>query len=206
MNNLTTFYLVRHGETEWNIKGLMQGHMDSPLTKNGENQALSVAKELGSKKFDLAFSSDLLRARRTAEIIAKEHKLEIVTTELLRERNFGEYEGKLEKELNIFDEYINSLTDNERLNFKFKSEIVESDNETAIRLTTFLRETAILHPDKNILVITHASIIRSLLLKLGYGTYDQLHHSAIKNGAYLELETDGVDFFIKKVKGVAKTN
>ena len=208
MNNksLTTFYLVRHGQTEWNLKGLMQGHQDSPLTKDGENQALYVAKELGNIKFDLAFSSDLLRAKRTAEIIAKEHKLEIKVTQLLRERNFGDYEGKPQKELNIFTDYLDSLTHDKRFNFKFNSQTIESDNEISTRLITFLRETAILYPGKIILVVTHGGIIRALLIKLGYSTYHQLHHSAIENGAYLKLETDGVDFFIKEIKGVRRND
>ena len=75
--------------TEWNEIGLIQGHSDSPLTAQGITQAKELAKKLKNVKFDLIFSSDLLRAKRTAEIIALEHKLFVQTSKLLRERDFG---------------------------------------------------------------------------------------------------------------------
>lgn len=83
-----TFYIVRHGETLWNVKGLLQGIKDSALTPTGEKQARELAAELESVNFDVIFSSDLLRARRTAEIIALERKLAVKTSQLLRERQF----------------------------------------------------------------------------------------------------------------------
>src|SRR5258706_14102789 len=101
-NNLTTFYIVRHGETDWNAERRLQGHSDIPLNENGELQAKNLADELQDITFDLAFSSDLLRAKRTAEIIALEHKLEVQTTKLIREKNYGSLEGKPSQ---IFREY-----------------------------------------------------------------------------------------------------
>src|SRR3990172_8408752 len=92
-NNYTTIYIVRHGETEWNIKGVMQGHSDSPLTKTGEKQAHQIAEELKEIHFDEIFSSDALRAKRTAEIIALERKMAVQAKTALRERNYGEFEG-----------------------------------------------------------------------------------------------------------------
>lgn len=203
---LTIFYLVRHGQTEWNLKRLMQGHHDSPLTKDGETQALSLARQLENIKFDLVFSSDLLRAKRTAEVIAKEHRLEVKLNNLLRERTFGEYEGKSEEALEAFNEYIKSLTHSERFNFKFNSKNIESDNEIATRLVTFLREAAFTHPGKTVLAVTHGGTIRALLIKLGYATYNQLHHNAVSNTAYLKLETDGIDFFVKETEGIRINN
>ena len=84
--NLTsTIYLVRHGETEWNTEGRLQGQKDSFLTAKGEKQAAQTAEKLKGVKFDAIFSSDLLRAKRTAEIIKLERQLEINTTKALRE-------------------------------------------------------------------------------------------------------------------------
>src|SRR3989344_5835107 len=91
---LTTFYIVRHGQTEWNTKGLLQGHGDSPLTYLGVKQAEQIRDELKSIHFDAIFSSDLLRAKRTAEIVALERKIAVKTTQALRERDFGHFEGK----------------------------------------------------------------------------------------------------------------
>ena len=62
---MTTIYIVRHGETKWNVKQLMQGHKDSPLTEKGIEQAEEIKKELKNIHFYRIFSSDLLRAKRT---------------------------------------------------------------------------------------------------------------------------------------------
>lgn len=203
-NNLTTMYIVRHGETEWNTKGLMQGHQDSPLTKNGEDQALQITEELKKIEFDLIFSSDLLRAKRTAEIIAVEKKLAVETTKLLRERYFAEYEGKPYHALKAFNNVFESLTEEKK--FKYKEGSIESDEDITTRFITFLRETAITHPGKNILAVTHGGNMRSFLIKIGFGTYKNLNHDAISNTAYIKLLTDGIDFFVKETKGIEIKN
>ncbi len=200
--DLTTFYIIRHGETEWNIKKLIQGQKDSPLTENGLKQAKEIAKELKKIKFDIIFSSDLLRAKRTAEIIAAEHNLAVETTKLLRERNFGNYEGKLSKEIfKAFDQLINTLTVEQMFRYKENPD-VESDEEIATRLITFLRETAISHARKKILVVTHGGIMKALLIKLGVIGYKK--YSWVGNGSYVKLESDGVDFFVKETRGIEK--
>lgn len=204
--DLTTIYIVRHGETEWNVKGLLQGHKDSPLTKEGVNQAKKISKKLGHIKFDLIFSSDLLRAKRTAEIIAEERKLAIETSRLLRERYFGTFEGKPHHSVRkAFGQVLDSLKENERFKYNFSGGI-ESDEELTVRLTTFLREAAITYPGKNILVVTHGGTMRALLINLGFGTHKSLEYGAVGNSAYLKLESDGVDFFIKEVVGVIKND
>lgn len=203
MNNLTTFYIVRHGETEFNRKKLIQGHIDSPLTEEGIAKIKEVAERFRDTHFDLAFSSDLLRAKRTAEIIRLERKLEIKTTEILRERFFGKYEGKDFQTVKEYDALKDHLTDQEK--FVFTDGNVESDESIVTRLLTFIRETAITHPGKSVLVATHGSVVRILLIHLGYGTYKSLNHGAIDNVAWIKLETDGVDFFIKETEGVNKT-
>src|ERR1041385_1316907 len=93
MNNCATFYLIRHGQTDWNKEHLLQGIVDNVLNEAGERQAKELAKTLHHVHFDLAFSSDLLRAKRTAEIILLEKKVHVETTKLLRERAFGKHEG-----------------------------------------------------------------------------------------------------------------
>lgn len=86
-------YIVRHGETEWNVRKLLQGQKDSNLTEKGKEEAERLAKKFKDTPFDAIFSSDLLRAKRTAEILAVEHNLAIQTNKLLRERHFGRLEG-----------------------------------------------------------------------------------------------------------------
>lgn len=86
-------YLVRHGVTTWNQEGRWQGQTDTPLAPEGEAQAERVADRLASEKIQAVLSSDLSRARRTAEAIARRHGLEVETTERLRETGFGAWEG-----------------------------------------------------------------------------------------------------------------
>lgn len=203
MNKYCTFYIVRHGETEWNRKGLLQGHSDIPLSKTGIIQAKEIAQELKNIKFNKAYSSDLLRAQKTAEIIALQHKLTVETTKLLRERMHGKYEGKPVSSLEEVGKITEKLTDKQRFAYKI-DENTESDEEIVARLITFIREVAVGNPGKTILISTHGGIMRALLIHIGFGSYRNLKHYAIKNTAYVQLRCDGVDFFVDKTKGIQK--
>ncbi len=201
--NLTTFYVVRHGETEWNVLQKIQGHTDISLNVNGKLQATKLAMELAHVKFDLALSSDLLRAKRTSEIIALERKLTIQTTEMLRERNFGRYEGLPNHtfSLTTYDALLKSMTIEQRRQHRL-SEGVESDEELIARIITFLRETAVAHPGKSVLIGTHGGILRILLIHLGLATYQTLPLKSISNASYIKLKSDGVDFYVDEMKGI----
>jgi len=91
---VTKIILVRHGQTLWNNIGKYQGHTDVPLSKTGIEQASKVAKRLKNDKITAIYSSDLKRAKQTAEIIALEHNLPVITNTRFREINFGVWEGK----------------------------------------------------------------------------------------------------------------
>ena len=86
--------LTRHGKTEWNALGKVQGKADIKLNEEGIKQAKETSKLLQDEKIDLIISSPLIRAIETARIIAKERNIPIITDESLSERDFGEYEGK----------------------------------------------------------------------------------------------------------------
>src|SRR5690348_2997634 len=95
-----TLYVVRHAQSESNASGYLAGQKDEQLTELGKQQAIALAKDLSTLQFDAIFSSDLMRAKHTAEIIAREHKLVIETTKHLRERMWGEKQeyAKIEEE------------------------------------------------------------------------------------------------------------
>lgn len=196
-----TFYIVRHGQTEWNVKRIIQGRYDSPLTKIGLNQIDVLAQELKELKFDAAFSSDLLRAKRTAEIIALEHNLAVETTKHLRERDFGIFDGKPTDLIRSHEKLIDKLSDEERKTRK-PWEGFESDEEVIGRIFTFLRETAVAFSSKKVLVVTHSVVIRVILIHLGFATYKTLPPGTVENTAYIKLLSDGVDFFIDETKGI----
>lgn len=87
------FYFVRHGQTLWNLTGKYQGSTDVPLSEVGEAQAELAARWFDDKKIDVIYTSPLVRARKTAEAIARRHQLEPVIKPEFRELSFGEWEG-----------------------------------------------------------------------------------------------------------------
>ncbi len=205
-NNYCTLYIVRHGETVWNVQKLLQGQKDSRLTEKGIEQAQDLAKKFKTMSFDAIFSSDLLRAKRTAEILAVEHNLAIQTNKLLRERHFGRLEGTKISDLDngsdkLFEKF-QTLSSKERSRFRFANE--ENDEEIVSRFITFLREVSVTHAGKRILVVSHGGIMRVFLIHVGFATYEQLPHGAIDNTAYIKLESDGVDFFVRETVGIHK--
>jgi len=206
-NNFCTFYIVRHGETEWNIKGKIQGQKDSSLTSNGIVQAQKAASRFKKVLFDKVFSSDLLRAKRTAEIIALEHKLAVKTNELLRERSFGKLEGRkgkeVKKELKKALNKRKKLSRKGKFSFKIDREI-ETDKSLARRFRVFLEKTALAHPKQTILVVSHGGIISAFLIKLGYAEYEQWPAASIINNGYLIIESNGKNFAVIKSRGVTK--
>ena len=90
----TTLLLTRHGETVDNVNQIMQGQTQGQLTTHGREQAEVVAKEMADRQIDVFVSSDLKRAIDTCHIIALPHKAPVVTTPLLRERDWGDFTGR----------------------------------------------------------------------------------------------------------------
>ena len=91
---MTTLLLVRHGETIDNVGHIMQGQTQGQLNENGMAQARMLAEQMGGTEIDAFVSSDLKRAYDTCVIIAEPHGKEVVTTPLLRERDWGDFTGK----------------------------------------------------------------------------------------------------------------
>ena len=99
--NRPRLYLVRHGETDWNAEGRLLSFTDQPLSDRGERQAATLAGDLSGVRWDRAFSSPWVRARRTAEAVlaARPDAPPLVVDDRLREMDFGPFEGWSETEL-----------------------------------------------------------------------------------------------------------
>jgi len=95
----TDILLIRHGETAWNAERRLQGHLDIPLNTEGERQATLLAAALDSEAVDLVVSSDLMRARQTAQAVAGRKGLVLQQDPALRERCYGGFEGLLYSEI-----------------------------------------------------------------------------------------------------------
>ena len=96
---MTTLYLVRHGETVDNANQIMQGQTQGQLNDNGIKQAREFSEEWKDKPLDVVIASDLKRSVDTARIIAEPHQLEVISTPLLRERDWGSFTGRYIPEL-----------------------------------------------------------------------------------------------------------
>jgi broad specificity phosphatase PhoE len=139
---VTTLLLVRHGETDWNADGLLQGHTDRPLSDFGRRQVRQLAAELEGEPFDAVYASDLARARETAEIAGERLGLPVVLDADLREKDWGTWEG---------------LTAVERDRVEFVGESTEAHQERILRALTRIAER---HPGGRVLVVTHGGSMR----------------------------------------------
>ena len=94
----TRICIIRHGETDWNKQGRIQGQIDIPLNETGRAQALAMAYNSAHFRFSAIFSSDLTRAMETANALAQREKLAITTLPQLRERHYGIFQGVVKSE------------------------------------------------------------------------------------------------------------
>ena len=158
-----TFYIVRHGQTNWNILGKTQGHGNSDLTIKGIEQATELAESLvKNHQIDYIFSSDLGRAVQTADILGKSLGVEVEKTSALREMGFGKWECLLIDE--IKSKYADVYTT--WRNEPHLVEIPEGENLHIIkeRVDKFINELNVKYDNKNILLVTHSVTVRVMLL------------------------------------------
>lgn len=153
-------YLIRHGETDWNKEGKLQGRTDIPLNEDGRAVAELTRDAMKNIEFQVAFTSPLIRARETAEIILKDRDIPIVNEERIIEVGFGEYEGSPKSE---WDENMKKFF------FHTECYVPSGDGETPeavlVREKAFLEE--LFHnpqyQDSTILISTHGAALSGLL-------------------------------------------
>jgi probable phosphoglycerate mutase len=155
--SVTTVMLVRHGETAWNVEGRIQGHLDIPLNDIGLAQADAVGRRLRSESFDAIYSSDLIRAFRTASPVVNTPETDIAREARLRERNLGVLQGLTGYE----------AKDSQAAAWKvFKSrdpemqlEAGESLGQFHRRAVDFIDEMLARHAGQRILLVTHGGVL-----------------------------------------------
>lgn len=155
----TRFLLIRHGETQWNLRGLWQGHQDSALTSLGLAQAQRLAAELTGEPIDRLACSDLGRCRQTAAPIAAALGLEPELNVLLRELDVGSWSGRRREEIERFDpETLRRFDAREEV----RPGGGETRSELAQRVHQFIEELAAESPGACIAVVTHSGVVRAL--------------------------------------------
>ena len=148
-----TIYIVRHGQTEWNLLGKTQGHGNSDLTPKGIEQAELLADSMTKYPIDYIYSSDLGRAYQTAEIIGNKLNIEVEKTEALREMNFGTWEGRIIKDIIEEDPELYKMWRNEPTLSQIKE-----------RTDAFIKEINEKYDGKHIVLVTHSLCARIMLL------------------------------------------
>ncbi len=156
------FAIIRHGETDWNAVGRMQGQRDIPLNANGLRQAEQIAERLREQRWDAIYSSDLLRAAATAERIAERLGIDRIVRDVrLRERSFGRIEGTtLADRIQRYGE-----------GWMERELGVESDERLSARALEALEEAMRSHPQGRIIIVSHGGWTMQLMERLFPGQY-----------------------------------
>jgi 2,3-bisphosphoglycerate-dependent phosphoglycerate mutase len=155
-----TFYLIRHGETDWNLERRLQGVSDIPLNATGRAQALAVGAKLASVPLSAVVSSDLGRAKDTAAAIAEPHGLQVGIDPRLRERSFGLIEGipRDELEQRYGDQLETYWTDPDRA-----FEAGETRREVQDRVAAFISELLATDNADQTALVSHGGTIAAAL-------------------------------------------
>jgi probable phosphoglycerate mutase len=152
----TTILLARHGETDWNREGRIQGHLDPPLNDRGREQAHELADRLDTEAIDALYSSDLRRALETAEVVARRKGLPIAVDPALREADMGSWSGLTVTEIEQrFPEAWRERTTGGQGHDGETREVFHR------RVIDTLRRISSDHPGGRVLVIAHGGVIRT---------------------------------------------
>ncbi len=173
----TALVLFRHGQTDWNLKGLWQGQKDIELNRTGWQQARAFAERYRYAGITLVASSDLLRAKQTAGVLAAKISCDLIFHQGLRETNFGLAEGLTKEQvtqrfgLTMFREWKSHTPAS--LHCRFPEG--ESRSEVLQRATSAMQVIVEQNPQhKKIAISTHGGLLRQFLLSLGHrGVVDE---------------------------------
>lgn len=168
---MTELLLIRHGETDWNRDGRWQGQLDVPLNAHGLEQAAALAEALSIEPLDAIFTSDLRRARQTAEVLAAATGASVVEDRRLREIHLGRWQGLTQKEI--------SLGQDEALD-RFRANPADApppEGETVLEVQLRMQAAVVdvlrTHPHGRVAIVSHGLALAALkasLLGLGFDT------------------------------------
>lgn len=154
---MVNIYLIRHGETDYNVKGIIQGSLDTPINENGVKQALDAMDEICKLDIYKILSSPQKRARMTSDIISSNLDMDYEIWNEFKERSFGIYQGKSYKYLreNLTEDYYKSKRD-----FYHRTENGESMEDVYERVKSAFEKIKNEWDGKNILIVSHGSTVR----------------------------------------------
>lgn len=186
----THLFLVRHGETDFNLKGIVQGRgVNTSLNETGINQAQMLAERMKSEKLDVIYSSPLTRAFQTAKCVAEACGIaDIPTDPGFEEMSWGVFEGQSQSEelKNAFDDMKRRWHDGEH---DFRVEKGESLREVQTRGVKAIEQVIAAETGKRVLIVAHGRFLRILLASL-------LEEYGIKRMEELSHTNTGVNYLV----------
>lgn len=191
-------YIARHGETDWNVEGRMQGSKNSNLTEQGKEEALNLGNSLKETKIDYIYTSPLTRAYDTALLIKGDRDISIEIHSNLKEMNFGIWEG-------MQSDYIEREYGDEYYKFWKEPHLYtsidgESFNEVIKRVKVALDDIINQNKGENILLVTHSIVIKAIYaIVKGYELKEFWNPPYIKNTCVtiLECNEDNYKFILE---------
>jgi len=202
---VTDILLIRHGETEWNVEKRLQGHCDIALNAEGRRQAAALGRALRDEPLDAIFSSDLQRARDTAQAIAAARGMTVQTDPGLRERCFGAFEGLIHSEIGA--RYpADFLAWKERdLDARYTAGEREAETlrEFAARALATVARLAAIDGHERIAVVTHGGVLDTLYRHAHALGYEHPRNFDVLNASINRLKWDGARFHVLQWADVA---
>lgn len=180
--------LIRHGETDWNIEGRWQGQIDVPLNAIGMKQADEIAQSMLGKKIGAIYSSDLMRARQTAEVIGKALGLKVNLDHRLREIHQGDWQGLLISE--IQQRYHDEFTKRKKDPLAVAPPGGETARQVQERVLEFIEDISEYYSNMNILVVSHGFAIAMIIAHFKKIPIEQVWDLVPQNGASCELDIE----------------
>lgn len=161
---MTRLCLIRHGQTDWNIEGRYQGQSDVPLNQAGCLQANGLAGRLQGQSFAAVYSSDLIRAKKTAEVIAASFHLPVVIDHRLREINQGEWEGQHVEAIKA--RYLQLWQQRAMDPASFRPPGGETVQEVSTRVYLALDEITGIYRSGTVLIVSHGLALATAICKV----------------------------------------
>ncbi|MBN8193036.1 histidine phosphatase family protein [Bacillus sp. NTK074B] len=180
---MTHICFVRHGQTNWNLYGKLQGQTDIPLNETGKRQAEECRVALKHHQWDVLITTSLQRAKKTAEIINRDLNLDIIEMDHFKERFFGEGEGMLRAE-----------REERYPDFTFPN--METYQELLARVQTGLRDIHAQFPDRKVLVVAHGAVINALIMEY-HEDVSGPRHVKLQNGCFTEIRFEDGKWFVR---------
>jgi broad specificity phosphatase PhoE len=198
----TILYLIRHAKSKGNVSNVFGG--DPEITNEGKKQTLNLLKRIKCLKPVSIYSSDRIRTKQTAQILADKWQLPVIINKNIRERSYGSLDGKkiLKKHKKFHD--CLAARDPELIWDCQLTSDDETNRQAFKRFLKGLTSIAKVNIGKTSLVVTHGNVIRCLLVYYKIGSFAQLRSKSFVNTGYVKLGYYKESFSVLDVFGLDK--